>query len=114
MPLIVFGDGLADKSSVRFRSFRHGVPEKAYKHLLVKQKIGEVYLLDTNEFNTDAIAARNILYIVEEIWSGNGRPEMFTPQPRPRPNTATTTITTTTTTKSATMNVVAPHSGGRT
>ncbi|KAL0098125.1 hypothetical protein J3Q64DRAFT_1829435 [Phycomyces blakesleeanus] len=43
MPLIVFGDGLADKSSVRFRSFRHGVPEKAYKHLLVKQKIGEVF-----------------------------------------------------------------------
>ncbi|KAL0087459.1 hypothetical protein J3Q64DRAFT_1697998 [Phycomyces blakesleeanus] len=133
MPLIVFGNGLTNKSSVRFHSLWHGVSEKKnYSHLLVKQKIGELYFLDINELNTSKVfthfffevvfvmfnvdfvgsqllyhGGKNIFYIVQEIWSGNGRPEMFNPQPSSR-------TTRTTETQSATMNVVSPHSGGRT
>ncbi|OAD70934.1 hypothetical protein PHYBLDRAFT_182362 [Phycomyces blakesleeanus NRRL 1555(-)] len=86
MPLIVFGNGLTNKSSVRFHSLWHGVSEKKL------QQSSFVFVM----FNVDF-----------EIWSGNGKPEMFNPQPSSR-------TTRTTATQSATMNVVAPHSGGRT
>jgi hypothetical protein len=50
-------------------------------------------------WNREVMAAKNMFYIVQEIWSGNGRPEIFTRQPRPS-----------TPTQSATTNVVVPHS----
>ncbi|CEG75967.1 hypothetical protein RMATCC62417_10930 [Rhizopus microsporus] len=34
MPLVIFGDGLTNKSSVQFWGLRNGVSEKIYKHLL--------------------------------------------------------------------------------
>ncbi|CEG77523.1 hypothetical protein RMATCC62417_12259 [Rhizopus microsporus] len=55
MPLVVFGDGLTNKSSARFRDLRHGVPEKIYKHLRLKEKLGELYLLDIDEFRTSQV-----------------------------------------------------------
>ncbi|KAL0096933.1 hypothetical protein J3Q64DRAFT_1817306 [Phycomyces blakesleeanus] len=60
-------------------------------------------------WNRDIMAGKNMYYIVQEIWSGNYRLEIFIPQPRSR-----TTATRTTATQSVTMNVVVPHSSGRT
>ncbi|KAL4206797.1 hypothetical protein AB4K20DRAFT_1922189 [Rhizopus microsporus] len=55
MPLVIFGNGLTNKSNVLFRDLRKRVSEKIYKHLLIKEKLGELCLLDINEFNTSKI-----------------------------------------------------------
>ncbi|CEG80616.1 hypothetical protein RMATCC62417_14921 [Rhizopus microsporus] len=90
MPLVVFGDGLTNKSSVRFRGLRHGVSEKIYKHLKLKEKLGELCLLDIDKFRTsqvcnscktrnlkDVMAAKNMFYVAEQIWLREERPVIF-------------------------------------
>jgi hypothetical protein len=64
MPLVVFGDGLKNKSQVRFKGHRHGVSEKIYKHLRVKEKCGEVLLLDIHEFRTSSVSIEKCLTVV--------------------------------------------------
>lgn len=61
MPLVVFGDGLTNKSSVRFRGLQHGVSEKIYKHLRLKEKLGELCLLDIDEFRTSQVCNAKIV-----------------------------------------------------
>ena len=52
MPLVVFGDGLKDKDHMKFRGLRHGVSNKIYKQLQARERIGELLLVDINEFKT--------------------------------------------------------------
>jgi hypothetical protein len=46
MPLVVFGDGLKNKAHVKFRGLRHGLNEKIDKHLIQKEKQGQLLLVD--------------------------------------------------------------------
>ena len=57
MPLVVFGDGLKNKAHVKFRGLRHGLNEKIYKHLIQKEKQGQLLLVDINEFNTSKVCS---------------------------------------------------------
>ncbi|KAG2209788.1 hypothetical protein INT47_001936 [Mucor saturninus] len=52
MPMIIFGDGLKNKSHVRFKGLRHGVIDKLYKQLKRRENLGELLLLDIDEYNT--------------------------------------------------------------
>ncbi|KAL7318631.1 hypothetical protein PS15m_001849 [Mucor circinelloides] len=55
MPLVVFGDGLKNKDHIKFRGLRHGVSNKIYKQLQAREIIGELLLVDINEFKTSKI-----------------------------------------------------------
>jgi hypothetical protein len=55
MPLIIFGDGLKNKSHVKFKGLRVGVSEKLNRHLRIREKRGELLLLDINEYNTSKV-----------------------------------------------------------
>ncbi|KAI8638421.1 hypothetical protein BD408DRAFT_423041 [Parasitella parasitica] len=50
MPLVVFGDGLKNKDHIKFRGLRYGVSNTIYK-----ERIGELLLVDINEFKTSKI-----------------------------------------------------------
>ncbi|OAD72137.1 hypothetical protein PHYBLDRAFT_71276 [Phycomyces blakesleeanus NRRL 1555(-)] len=101
--------GLQTNQVSDFAVYGMEYPKKNYKHL-IKQKIGELYILDINAFNMskvcdfcnskyfryfqdasgrpnhpilacnnciffcnrDVMAAKNMFYIVQEIWGGNG------------------------------------------
>ncbi|KAG2191036.1 hypothetical protein INT47_006012 [Mucor saturninus] len=52
MPLIIFGDGLKNKSRVKISGLRHGVSEMIYKQLKLREKLGELLLLDIDEYKT--------------------------------------------------------------
>ncbi|KAG2194004.1 hypothetical protein INT47_005006, partial [Mucor saturninus] len=52
MPLIIFGDGLKNKSHVKISGHRHDVSEMIYKQLKLREKIGELLLLDIDEYKT--------------------------------------------------------------
>lgn len=53
--MIVFGDGLTNKSHVKFKGLRTGVVDKLYKQLKLREKLGELLLLDIDEFNTSKV-----------------------------------------------------------
>ncbi|KAG1639716.1 hypothetical protein G6F44_007556 [Rhizopus delemar] len=55
MPMIVFGNGLQNKSHVKYKGLRRGVTDKLYKQLKLREKSGELLLLDIDEFNTSKI-----------------------------------------------------------
>lgn len=55
MPLVIFGDGLKNKEHVKFRGLRPGVSGKIYRHLKHREGLGELFLLDINEFRTSKI-----------------------------------------------------------
>ncbi|KAG2201203.1 hypothetical protein INT47_013014 [Mucor saturninus] len=50
MPLVVFGDGLKNKDLVKFKGLRHGISNKIYIQLNIREKI-----VDINEFKTSKI-----------------------------------------------------------
>ena len=50
MPLVIFGDGLKNKDHIKFRGLRHGVSNKIYNQLQARERIGELLLVDINEF----------------------------------------------------------------
>ncbi|KAG2208314.1 hypothetical protein INT47_006170, partial [Mucor saturninus] len=52
MPLIIFGDGLKNKSQTKFKGLRSGVTDKLYRQLKRREKLGELLLVDINEFKT--------------------------------------------------------------
>ncbi|KAI9478257.1 MAG: hypothetical protein EXX96DRAFT_619190 [Benjaminiella poitrasii] len=55
MPLIIFGDGLKNRSQICFRGHRHGASESIDKHLKDQGKRKEVLLMDINEFRTSKV-----------------------------------------------------------
>ena len=55
MPMVVFGDGLKNKDHIKFRGLRHGVSNKIYKQLQARERIGELLLVDINEFKTSKV-----------------------------------------------------------
>ncbi|GAA5809176.1 hypothetical protein MFLAVUS_002581 [Mucor flavus] len=55
MPLVVFGDGLKGKSHVKLKGRRTGVSEIIYRQLKRREKLGEVLVLDINEFRTSSV-----------------------------------------------------------
>ncbi|KAI7891624.1 uncharacterized protein EV154DRAFT_481056 [Mucor mucedo] len=50
MTLIIFGDGLKIRSQTRFKGLRFGVTDKLYRQLKIRKKLGELLLVDVNEF----------------------------------------------------------------
>ncbi|RCH85462.1 hypothetical protein CU098_009488, partial [Rhizopus stolonifer] len=91
MPLIIFGNGMKGKSHVRFRGKRVGVSEIIYRHLKRREKLGELSVLDIDEFRTSSVCdtchqmnvcnhrdqdisfhTSNMAYISAQIWSGSG------------------------------------------
>jgi hypothetical protein len=57
MPLVVFGDGLKNEYHVRFRGLRHGVSGKLYKQLKIRERRGELLLMDISEFKTSKVVS---------------------------------------------------------
>lgn len=55
MPLIIFGDGLKNKSHVKISGLRHGVSGIIYKQLRLREKLGELLLLDIDEYKTSKV-----------------------------------------------------------
>ncbi|PHZ17278.1 uncharacterized protein RHIMIDRAFT_288206 [Rhizopus microsporus ATCC 52813] len=51
MPLVIFGDGMKNKDHVKFKCLWHGVSGKLYKQLQRRERLGELILLDINEYN---------------------------------------------------------------
>ncbi|KAI8880209.1 hypothetical protein K501DRAFT_286384 [Backusella circina FSU 941] len=56
MPLIIFGDGLKNKTQMKFKGLRHGVSERLYRQLKKRERLGELLLLDINEFRTSKVS----------------------------------------------------------
>ncbi|GAA5812652.1 hypothetical protein MFLAVUS_006109 [Mucor flavus] len=52
MPLVVFGDGLKNKDHIKLKGHRHGLSNKIYKQLKLREGLGELLLLDINEYYT--------------------------------------------------------------
>lgn len=61
MPLVVFGDGMKEKSHVKFKGKRVGVSEIIFKHLKRREKLGEVFVLDIDEFRTSSVSHFNVI-----------------------------------------------------
>ncbi|GAA5812996.1 hypothetical protein MFLAVUS_006462 [Mucor flavus] len=52
MPLVVFGDGLKNKDHIKLKGHRHGLSNKIYKQLKLREGLGELLLLNINEYYT--------------------------------------------------------------
>ncbi|KAG2235379.1 hypothetical protein INT48_004998 [Thamnidium elegans] len=55
MPLMIFGDSMKGKSHVKHKGHRVGVLKIIYRQLKRKEKLGEVFVLDINEFRTSSV-----------------------------------------------------------
>ncbi|KAI8094584.1 hypothetical protein BDF21DRAFT_395008 [Thamnidium elegans] len=55
MPLVIFGNGMFNKDSVPFRGNLHGVTSIVYKNLRRREQLGELCLIDINEFRTSVV-----------------------------------------------------------
>lgn len=55
MPLIVFGDGLKGGNHTKYKGLRVGASEKIYKNLKRRESLGELFLLDIDEFRTSSV-----------------------------------------------------------
>jgi hypothetical protein len=66
MPLVIFGDGLKNKSNVKFKGLRHGVTEKIYRQLKLREKLGQLILLDIDEYNTSNVRYIRV-YIIQVL-----------------------------------------------
>lgn len=62
MPLVLFGNGLKNKSHVKFKGLRHGASEKVYRQLRLREKLGELVLLDIDEYKTSKVKTRACKY----------------------------------------------------
>jgi hypothetical protein len=58
MPLVIFGDGVKGSSHVKYRGRRIGASNIIYKNLK-REKLGEVLVLDINEFRTSSVSYFN-------------------------------------------------------
>jgi hypothetical protein len=56
MPMVMFGDGMKNKDHVHFRRHKHGVVDIIYQNLKRREKLGELILLDINEFRTSVVS----------------------------------------------------------
>lgn len=66
MPLVVFGDGLKNKDHIKFKGLRHGISNKIYRQLKTRERVGELLLIDINEFKTSKVIKKrtHIIYIL--------------------------------------------------
>ncbi|KAL7326540.1 hypothetical protein PS15p_208868 [Mucor circinelloides] len=71
MPLVIFGDGLKNKDHTKFRGLRHGVSNKIYKQLQARERIGELLLVDINEFKTSKICNNCLKEDLENLKIGH-------------------------------------------
>ncbi|CEG76410.1 hypothetical protein RMATCC62417_11309 [Rhizopus microsporus] len=55
MPLVIFGGGIKGSSHVKYRGRRVGVSDIIYKNLKRREKLGEVLVLDINEFRASSV-----------------------------------------------------------
>lgn len=62
MPLVVFGNGLKNKSHVKFKGLRHGVSEAIYRRLKHRERLGELLLLDIDEYKTSKVTIHTSKY----------------------------------------------------
>ncbi|KAI7890128.1 uncharacterized protein EV154DRAFT_564611 [Mucor mucedo] len=82
MPMILFGDGLKNKSHVRYKGLRYEVIDKLYRQLKRRENL-ELLLLDIGEYNTSkvkhamAVSIEEYVPIATSIWNGNGSPSVF-------------------------------------
>ncbi|KAI8646344.1 hypothetical protein BD408DRAFT_410072 [Parasitella parasitica] len=60
--MTVFGNGLKNKSRVKFKDLRHGVADKIYQQLRVRVKRGNFLLLDIGEYKTSKTCNSKISY----------------------------------------------------
>lgn len=66
MPLVVFGDGLKNKDHIKLKGHRHGLSNKIYKQLKLREGLGELLLLDINEYYTSKVSHNSALsYIID-------------------------------------------------
>ncbi|KAL4209340.1 hypothetical protein AB4K20DRAFT_1909790 [Rhizopus microsporus] len=52
MPLVIFDNGLKNKSHVKFKRLRQGVSERVYRQLRLREKLGGLIFLDIDEHKT--------------------------------------------------------------
>ncbi|KAI7890973.1 uncharacterized protein EV154DRAFT_551845 [Mucor mucedo] len=71
MPMIIFGDGLKNKSHVRFKGPRHGVIDKLYRQLKRRENLGELLLLDIDEYNTSKTCNGCLVKNLENLKCGD-------------------------------------------
>ncbi|KAI7889643.1 uncharacterized protein EV154DRAFT_273304 [Mucor mucedo] len=66
MPLVIFGDGLKNKDHVKFKGLRRGISNKIYSQLKIRERIGELLLVDINEFKTSKVSRKrtHIIYVL--------------------------------------------------
>ncbi|ORE04692.1 hypothetical protein BCV72DRAFT_307085 [Rhizopus microsporus var. microsporus] len=72
MPLVVFGSGLKNKSHVKFKSLRHGVSERVYRQLKHREGLGELLLLDINEYKTSKTCNSCLNQDLQNLKCGEG------------------------------------------
>ncbi|PHZ09323.1 uncharacterized protein RHIMIDRAFT_294507 [Rhizopus microsporus ATCC 52813] len=72
MPLVIFGDGLKNKGHVRFKGLRHGVSNKIYRQLKHREGLGELLLLDINEFKTSKTCNSCLSQELQNLKCGEG------------------------------------------
>ncbi|RCH89815.1 hypothetical protein CU097_010872 [Rhizopus azygosporus] len=100
MPLVIFSDSLRNKDHVKFKGLRRGVSNKICRQLKRREELGELLLLDINEYKPQRLTCnscfkqelenlkrgggddvkkihQNMLTIARSIWISHGRPNVF-------------------------------------
>ncbi|KAI9364180.1 hypothetical protein BD770DRAFT_469365 [Pilaira anomala] len=55
MPIVILGDGMFNKDAVSFKRYQHGVTSIIYINFKRRERLGELCLLNTNEFRTSIV-----------------------------------------------------------
>ncbi|CEI95702.1 hypothetical protein RMCBS344292_09881 [Rhizopus microsporus] len=72
MPLVIFGHGLRNKDRVKFKGLRRGVSNKVYRQLKRREELGELLLLDINEYKTSKTCNSCFNQDLENLKRGGG------------------------------------------
>jgi hypothetical protein len=67
MPMVVFGSGMFGKDSIHFKGHRHGVVGKIYAHLKHRASLGELCLLNIDEYFTSQVSATTCIVSLHYI-----------------------------------------------
>lgn len=62
MPLVIFDNGLKNKSHVKFKRLRQGVSERVYRQLRLREKLGGLIFLDIDEHKTSKVKIHTCEY----------------------------------------------------
>ncbi|KAI9476228.1 MAG: hypothetical protein EXX96DRAFT_540770 [Benjaminiella poitrasii] len=60
IPLVIFDNGLKNESHMKFKGLRHGISEMIYRQLKLREKLGELLLLDIDEYKTSKKTKRHL------------------------------------------------------